>query len=116
MVKKEKAAPATRKIRILEAAYLDIEEIADFIAFVNQQPLNAVKVTDAFFDAIDRIGQAPLTFKECPHIHTKTKIYRQAVCLSWLIIYKITATEIIIMAVIHGARQPSKIKKIRRRK
>ena len=31
MVKKEKTAPATRKIRILEAAFRDIDEITDFI-------------------------------------------------------------------------------------
>jgi plasmid stabilization system protein ParE len=93
MVKKEKTASANRKIRILEAAFSDIDEITDFIAFINQQPLNAIKVADALFEAIDRIGRTPFAFKECPYIQTKTKLYRQAVCLSWLIIYKVTATE-----------------------
>ena len=104
MVKKEKTTPAARKIRILEQAFRDIDDITDFIAFINQQPLNAVKVADTFFEAIDRIGQNPHAFKECEQIPTKTKIYRQAVCLSWLIIYKVTPIEIVILAIIHSAQ------------
>lgn len=116
MVKKEKAAPKARKIRITDQAFQDIDEITDFIAFINQQPLNAVKVADAIFDTIDRIEQYPRAFKECDLIQTKTKIYRQAVCLSWMIIYKLTPVEIIVLAIIHGARHPSKIRKIKKRK
>ena len=44
---------------------------------------------DALFDTIDRIGQNPLAFRECEEILTADKIYRKAVCQSWLIIYKI---------------------------
>jgi plasmid stabilization system protein ParE len=115
MGKKEKTTAEIRKIRVLEKAFQDIEEITDFIAIAKQQPLNAVKVAGAIFDMIDKVGQNPSAYKECEHIPTKTKIYRQAVCLSWLIIYKITNKEIIILGVIHSARHPSKIKVLRSR-
>ncbi len=45
MGKKEKAATESRQVRILDEAFRDIEQLADFIANNNQQPLNAVKVT-----------------------------------------------------------------------
>lgn len=41
MGKKEKTTSETRKIRILDEAYQDIDNITDFIANNNQQPLNA---------------------------------------------------------------------------
>ena len=116
MGKKEKTTAETRKIRVLDEAYQDIDNITDFIAVNNQQPFNAVKVADAIFETIDKIGQNPFAYKECEHIPIRTKMYRQAVCLSWLIIYKITNTEIIILGIIHGARKPSKICKLRKLK
>ena len=116
MGKKEKTTAETRKIRVLDEAYQDIDNITDFIAVNSQQPFNAVKVADAIFETIDKIVQNPFAYKECENIPTRAKMYRQAVCLSWLIIYKITNTEIIILGIIHGARKPSKISKLRKLK
>jgi len=76
--------------------------------------LTAVKVGDAIFAKIDRIARNPMAFKECVEIPTKTKMYRRAVCLSWIIIYKLTDAEIIILGIIHGARRPSKIRNLRK--
>lgn len=114
MDKKEKAATQTRKLRIFNEAFRDIDEIADFIAIKNQQLLNPIKVTEAIFETIEKIGQNPLTYKECGQIPTKTKIYRQAKGFSWIIIYKILKAEILILGVIHGARNPTKIRKLRK--
>ena len=116
MGKKEKTTAQVRKIRILDEAYEDIENITDYITNDNQQPFNAIKVGETIFTSIERIENNPFVYKECEQLTTKTKIYRQASCLSWLIIYKITATEIVILGVIHGARNPSKIKKFRKLK
>ncbi len=106
----QKETIKTRQIRVSTNAFHNIYEISRYLAFINKQPLNAIKVGDAIFKTIDRIEQNPFAFKECEQIPTKTKMYRQAVCLSWKIIFKITVTEIIILGVIHGARNPSKIK------
>jgi plasmid stabilization system protein ParE len=116
MGQKEKAATETNQVRILDKAFHDINQIADFIANNNQQPFNAVKVTEAIFETINKIGQNPLAFRECEQLPTKTKIYRRAICLSWIIIYKITKPGILILSVTHGSRNPSKIKNLRKMK
>src|SRR5436190_23173541 len=100
MGKKEKTTAQTRKIKMLDEAYRDIEDITGYIATNNQQLLNAIRVGETIFTAIERIENNPFAYKECEQLVTKTKIYRQAVCLSWLIIYKIKATEILILGVI----------------
>ncbi|MEO6721005.1 MAG: type II toxin-antitoxin system RelE/ParE family toxin [Ferruginibacter sp.] len=112
MAKKEETTPQIIKVKVLAAALLDIEQIADYIAVINQQPLNAIYVAESIWQTIEKIGVNPLSFKECIQIPTKRKIYRQAICLSWLIIYKVTTTEILILAIIHGSRKPSKIKSL----
>jgi plasmid stabilization system protein ParE len=63
MGKKEKATTEIRKVRVLEKAFQDIEQITDFIAIANQQPLNAVRVTGSIFAAINKIGQNPFAYK-----------------------------------------------------
>ncbi len=110
---KEKA-PKTYSLRVTENALQNIDDITGYIAYIKHQPLNAIRVGDKIFDTIDRIELNPLAFKECEEIPTKTKIYRKAVCMSWNIIYKIKASEIVILGIIHGSRKPSKIKKLKK--
>ena len=114
MGKKEKGTPETRKIRVLNAAFQDIYEITNFIAVNNEQPLNAIKVAETLWETINKIEQNPFVYKGCEEIPTKTKMYRKATCISWLIIYKITYTEIIILGVIPGTRKTSKIKTLKK--
>ena len=110
MGKQKKTNTTTYQVRISNTAIQNLNEITGYIAFVHQSPLNAIKVGDAFFTLFDRIEKNPFAFKECPELLTSSKIYRQAVCHSWLVIYKITLTEIIILGIIHGSRKPSKLK------
>lgn len=95
MGKPKKKIASAYEIRLSENAVRNIDEIAGYIAFVNHQPLNAEKVIDAIFEIIDGIEKNPLAFKECPLLRTKSKIYRQATCYKWLVIYKIKGTEIL---------------------
>jgi plasmid stabilization system protein ParE len=110
---KEKA-PKAYSLRITENALQNIDDITGYIAYINHQPLNAIRVGDKIFETIDRIEQNPLVFRECEEIPTKTKIYRKAVCMSWLIIYKIKASEIVVLGIIHGSRRASKVRKLRK--
>jgi hypothetical protein len=55
----------------------------------------------------------PSIFPECHEIPTTNKIYRKAICLAWLIIFKIKPLEIVILGIIHQHRRPSRIKRIR---
>ncbi len=102
MDRQEKTAPKTYQIRISVNALQNIEEITGYIAFINQQPLNAIKVGDAIFDVIDRIAANPLAFRECEELPTKAKIYRRALCFSWHIIYRIKAEQIVVLGIIHS--------------
>jgi plasmid stabilization system protein ParE len=110
---KEKA-PKTYSLRVTENALQNIDDITGYIAYIKHQPLNAIRVGDKIFETIDRIEQNPLVFRECEEIPTKTKIYRKTVCMGWLIIYKIKASEIVVLGIIHGSRKASKVRKLRK--
>jgi plasmid stabilization system protein ParE len=56
MGRKEKAAPKAYQVRISTNALQNIDEITGYIAFINHQPLNAIKVGDAIFATINRIA------------------------------------------------------------
>ncbi len=114
MGKQEGKTAPIREIRVSSNAWRNINEITAYIAIVNKQPLNAIKVGDNIFEAIEKIGTNPFTYKECEALTTKTKIYRRAICMSWLIIFKISAAEVLILGVIHGSRKPSAIKPLKR--
>ena len=114
MGRQEKTTPKIYQVKISVNALQNIEEITGYIAFVNQQPLNAIKVGDALFKTIDRIELNPLAFRECEELPTKTKMYRRAACFSWLVIYRIKGDQIVILGIIHSSRRPSKIKAFRR--
>ena len=70
------------------------------------ETLNAIRVGDEILKTFDRIENNPLAFRECEGIPTVNKIYRKAICLSWIIIYKIKPAEIVILGIIHGHRRP----------
>ena len=110
---KEKARE-TYSLRVTKNALQNIDEITGYIAYIKHQPLNAIRVGDKIFEKIDRIEQNPLAFRECDEIPTKTKMYRKAVCMSWNIIYKVKASEIVVLGIIHGSRRPSKVRKFRK--
>lgn len=69
---------------------------------------------DAIYDTFDRIGQNPFAFRECEEILTKNKIYRKAVCQSWIIVYRIKDNEIVILGILYAYRRASKIRQLRR--
>ena len=114
MGKQKKATSATYQVRISENAIKNIDEITGYIAFINHEPMNAIKVGDSIMEAILRIELNPLAFRECDELATKSKMYRRAICLSWLIIYKITSSQIIILGIIHTSKKPSSIKMLRK--
>jgi plasmid stabilization system protein ParE len=111
---KKEGIPKSYSVRITGTAHQHIENFTGYIAYINHQPLNATRVGEAIFDTIERIGQFPFMFRECEEIPTKSKIYRKAVCLSWLIIYRIKGKEVTILGVVHGSRRASKIRELKR--
>jgi plasmid stabilization system protein ParE len=114
MGKQEKTTPKTYPVRLSTHALRNIDEITGYIAFINRQPLNAIKVGDAIFGTIDKIGLNPYAFKECEEIPTKSKMYRKARCLSWSIIYRVTIQGVVILGIIHNSRRPVRLKALRK--
>ena len=114
MVKSEEEDPKTYSLRVTEHALQNIDNITGYIAYIRHEPLNAIRVGDEIIKTIDHIEKNPLAFRECEEISTNNKIYRKAVCLSWLIIYKINPAEIVILGIIHGHRRPSRIRRMRK--
>lgn len=51
---------------------------------------------------------------ECRHLETKTKIYRNIILGSYLIIYRIKANKIEVLRAFHGSRSPKIIKQVRK--
>ena len=51
---------------------------------------------------------------ECHHLETKTKIYRNIILGSYLIIYRIRAHKIEVLRAFHGSRSPRIIKQVRK--
>ena len=50
MAKETEAASKNYEVRISTFALNNLEEITGYIAFINQQPLNAIKVGDEIFE------------------------------------------------------------------
>jgi plasmid stabilization system protein ParE len=114
MGRQTKTAATAHELRISTNALQNIDEITGYIAFVNQQPLNAVKVGDALYRVIDRIARNPFAFRECEELPTNNKMYRRALCYSWQIIFRIKNDKVLILGVIHHSRRPSVIRPLRR--
>lgn len=110
---KEKT-PKKYSLRVTENALQNIDDITGYIAFINHQPQNAIRVGDKLYETILRIQKNPLVYRACEEIPTKSKIYRKAVCMSWLIIYKVKDSEIVILGIIHGSRSASRIRKLKK--
>ncbi len=55
-----------------------------------------------------------LLHPECRHLETKTKIYRNIILGSYLIIYRIKSHQIEVLRAFHGSRSPKIIKQVRK--
>ena len=55
-----------------------------------------------------------LLHPECRHLETKSKIYRNIVIGSYLIIYRITLNRVEVLRAFHGSRSPKTIKSSRK--
>jgi plasmid stabilization system protein ParE len=114
MDQKKKKTDAACQIKLSATAIQHLDEITGYIAFINQQPLNAVKIGDAFFDTLERIALNPTSFRECEELPTLSKMYRRATFHNWNIIYRINKKEVLILGIIHQSRRPGIIRKLRK--
>ncbi len=114
MGEKEKRTFKKYKVSITENPSRNIDEITGYIAFLKKEPLNAARIGDIFFSVLERIELNPFAFKECPELKTKSRIYRQAKCSSWIIIYKTNLQHVLILGILHAARKPGEKKLLKK--
>ena len=114
MGRAKEEAPEAYSIRISEHSLQNLDNITGYFAYIMHEPLNAIRVGDEIIRTIDRIEKHPFAFRACEEMSTANKIYRLAICLSWLMIYKIKPAEIVILGIIHCHRRSSRIKSLRK--
>ena len=96
-----------------ELYYFDIQAIYEY-----GEATFGIKLADSFFDTIlfdvENLETQYLLHPECRHLETKTKIYRNIILGSYLIIYRIRAKRIEVLRAFHGSRSPKIIKQVRK--
>ena len=107
--------PGTSKyeVKISNYAFGNLQEIYHYIAFIDFKPLTAADVVSSIENKIlIDIPNFPFYFPECPARRTKRKLYRQATCKNYKIIFRVDFETISIIGIVHSSRSKSFIKRI----
>ncbi|MDR6966612.1 plasmid stabilization system protein ParE [Flavobacterium arsenatis] len=93
--------------------YSDIQDIYEY-----GEATFGIRLADSFFDNIlydvENLETQYLLHPECRHLETKTKIYRNIIIGSYLIIHRIRVNRIEVLRAFHGSRSPKTIKQVRK--
>jgi hypothetical protein len=73
MGKQKKETPKTYQVRLSSYTLQNIDEITGYIAFINHQPLNAIKIGDAIFKTINKIASNPFLLRNVKRSRPKQK-------------------------------------------
>lgn len=105
----------SRKKEVIKSSFyfIDIQDIYEY-----GEATFGLKLADSFFDTIlndvENLEIQYLLHPECRHLETKTKIYRNIILGSYLIIYRIKSHQIEVLRAFHGSRSPKIIKQVRK--
>ncbi len=87
-------------------------EIANYIRQNSEQ--NSIKFVAEANEMLDNIKANPKGFPPEPYLPTKKNLYRFALVMkSWKIIFKVSNNLLVFLGIIHTARNPNEIKKLR---
>ncbi|RQD73626.1 MAG: type II toxin-antitoxin system RelE/ParE family toxin [Candidatus Syntrophonatronum acetioxidans] len=84
-----------------ESAILDLEKVKDFIS--RDSEYYALALVEKIFEAVEKLTTFPNIGREVPEYQDKT--IREILCSNYRIIYQVRSNEVIILAIIHGARE-----------
>lgn len=112
---KERSHTKTYTLAITENYYYNLAEIVDYIALVNKQPANALKIADGINRTLNKIVRNPFIYAQCENLPTKTKLYREALYKTWLIVFKIVGYEVIILGVLSCKQASSAFMRVTKR-
>ncbi len=113
MGKQGKRNSESYKLTIQQNYFNNLTDIVEYISRIKKEPLSAIKVGQGINNAMKKIILNPTSYSECENIPTKSKIYREARYKSWLIIFKLKKSEIIILGVLNGKQKPSQFKQLK---
>ena len=108
----KKTHPEPYTLIVKDKFYQNLDQIVEYIAFVQKQPLNALKVGDGISETMAKIIENPLIYSECENIPTKTKIYREARYKTWLVVFKVKALQVTILGVLSAKQKPTTFRKL----
>ena len=90
----------------------DGRDIAKYIRDDSEK--NANKFIQEVDKMLDNIKMNPKGFPPEPNLPTKRNLYRFALVMkSWKIVYKVSNKLLVFLGIIHSARHPKEIKKLR---
>ena len=89
-----------KRFRIAPDVYEDLDEITRHLAEV-AGPAIALKLAERLLSAVDRIEASPQLFA---HDSRLGRNRRRLVEAPYLVVYEETQTEVIVLRIIHGAR------------
>lgn len=102
----------TKRVAKSQFFYTDVSQI-----YLYGRVTFGVRAADYFYEdilnAVMALENQYLLHPECRYLETKTKIYRNIILGSYLIIYRITPNRIEVLRAFHGSRSPKTIAKIR---
>jgi len=93
------------KIMWTETAVLDLEQINDFIS--KDSPYYASVFIDRVLNVIEQIKQFPQKGRVVPEVQDKS--IREVLYNGYRIIYKVHHDNLLILAIVHGARNLHRI-------
>lgn len=92
------SARKRKRVRWLWAALDDVEQIYAYIA--RDSPAAAQRVVDAIFERAKWLADLPYLGGVCPY----SRKIRQLIYRKYIIYYSVHRQEVVIRAVVHGAR------------
>jgi plasmid stabilization system protein ParE len=87
-----------KQIRWLNAALDDVEQIVAYIA--QDRPQAAEKSAEGIFSRVEALAHSPYLGSICPYYRRA----RQLIHGSYLVYYTVHRKEVVVRAVVHGAR------------
>jgi toxin ParE1/3/4 len=98
-----------REVVVSDLALRSLEDIYEY--GIETFAINAANIfIEELFIKIAQLSTRYDLYPECRYLITKTKIYRNLIFGSYLVIYRITATKIQVLNVLHSSRSIATIK------
>ncbi len=103
----------THEVVISTLALKSLEQIYEY--GIETFAITAATVfIDELIARIEHLDKTCLYHPECRYLATKSQMYRNLIYGSYLVIYRVTATRIEVLNVIHGSRSIATIKSSRK--